>query len=82
MKRKIVSAVLILTVAAFAAGCSSYYKVSDPGSEKVYYTKDLDRNKSGSIVFEDATTGNTVTLQASEVKKIKKQEFRDNTSPQ
>jgi len=79
MNRKIVCVVLTLGLVGFVAGCSSYYKVTDPGSSKVYYTDDLDHKDSGSVVFEDANTGNKITLQNSDVQEISKKEFKANT---
>lgn len=57
------------------AGCTSYYKINDPAGSKVYYTKDIDDTKSGSIHFKDQKTGGVITLQSSEVKEISKEEF-------
>jgi len=62
---------------ALLAGCGSsgYYMVRDPGSAAPpYYTSNI--GTSGSAVqFKDARTGNAVTLQNSEVRKISKEEF-------
>lgn len=58
-----------------AAGCSSYYRVSDPAGSKTYYTKDIDRDRDGTIQFEDSRTRSKVTMQSSEVTKIDKKEF-------
>jgi hypothetical protein len=79
MKRRILAGVMMLAFFAAVAGCASYYRVTDPTSNKTYYTKDMDRDKSGSIVFKDAVTGNEVTLQTSEIKEIDKSVFKDNT---
>ncbi len=57
------------------AGCTSYYRVSDPGGSKEYYTTDINKSKSGSISFKDAKSGSSVTLQASDVKEISEEEF-------
>ncbi len=61
------------------AGCSSYYTVTDPMSEKVYYTKKVDNKDGGAVVFLDALTGREVTLQNSEVMEIEEAEFRVKT---
>ena len=59
------------------AGCTTYYKVSDPSSGHAYYTtKVKERGSSGAIKFEDEKTKSTVTLQASEVKEISEEEFQ------
>ena len=56
---------------AVAAGCASYYKVTDPASGKAYYTTKVNEaDQAGAVKFEDEKTGSTVTLQSSEVKEI------------
>jgi len=72
MKRTILAmgAALLL-----AGGCSSYYKVTDPTTGKVYYTDNLRERSSGSATLRDAKTGNMVSLQNSEVQKITKDEY-------
>jgi hypothetical protein len=57
------------------AGCTTYYKVSDPSSGNTYYTKKVKERVGGAIKFEDEKTKNTVTLQSSEVKEISEEEF-------
>lgn len=58
------------------AGCSSsYYLVNDPAGSKDYYTKDMDKTKTGGITFKDARSGNVVTLQSSEVMEISEEQF-------
>jgi len=79
MRTKIAFALGWFVILATLTGCASYYMVTDPSSNKVYYTKDMERNKSGSIVFEDASTGNEVTLQNSEVRRINKSLYKANT---
>jgi hypothetical protein len=76
MKR---AAVLLVVGSLFLAGCTKYYAVTDPTTKKVYYTTKLDENKSGSTTFKDAKTGQTVTVQNTEVKQIKKDEFKAGT---
>ena len=58
-----------------AMGCTSYYKVTDPTSGKVYYTSDMKEKQGGAITLKDARTGNEITLQTHEVDKINKEEF-------
>jgi hypothetical protein len=60
-----------------AAGCASYYQVTDPTTNKVYYTSGLDQSGSGATVFTDAKTGAKITLQNSEVSTITQQQFED-----
>ena len=59
----------------FLAGCTSYYRINDQSSGRVYYTKDYDRSDSGSIIFEDARTRSTVTLPSSEIREVSREEF-------
>jgi hypothetical protein len=56
-------------------GCGSYYKVTDPVSKSIYYTRDIDDLKSGAVKFKDAKSGSEITLQGSEVKEIDDEEF-------
>jgi hypothetical protein len=58
-------------------GCASYYKVTDPGSGKVYYTENVNRVGSATR-FKDAGTGAEVTIQNSEIIQVNKDEFLTN----
>jgi hypothetical protein len=58
-----------------AAGCTSYYRLSDQATGRVYYTTDYDRTDSGAVVFDDAKTGNKVTLQSSEINEVSRTDF-------
>jgi hypothetical protein len=71
--------VIALVFVMMGIGCASYYKVTDIGSGKTYFTKDIDRNRDGSILFKDGSSSSTVTLQSSEVLEISKDEFKSNT---
>ena len=59
----------------FAAGCTTYYRISDQASGRTYYTTDFDRTDSGAVVFEDAKTRSKVTLQSSEVNEVSRSDF-------
>src|SRR5688572_11838892 len=74
---------IALAVMICAAGCTSYYKVHDPTTGKDYYTTKVDEKKGGASTLTDARTGSRVTVQNSEVTKIKKEEFETgkNTAP-
>jgi hypothetical protein len=61
---------------AFVAGCTSYHKVTDLNTGKVYYTKDLERKGSGSVQLKDGRTGATVVLPYSEAQKIKEDDYK------
>jgi hypothetical protein len=76
MKRILMAVVLILMMVTM--GCASYYQVTDPGSDKVYYTTKV-KKKDGRVEFKDAATGSEITLQSSEVLKIKKEEYKAKT---
>ena len=65
----------IFLICLFAVGCTKYYKVTDPATEKDYYTKKIMRKKSGAIKVKDQRTGKVVTLQSSEIEKITKDQF-------
>ena len=70
-------AVLSLVI---AAGCSSYYKVTDPATGKAFYTEEV--NQQGSAVsFKDAQTGAVTTLQNSQVLEIDKKAFEAGLTP-
>jgi hypothetical protein len=55
-------------------GCTSYYRVTDPSTNKVYYTTEL-KQEGGSTTFKDAKTGDSVTVQNVEVRKVSKEDF-------
>ncbi len=68
---------ILCGMAGLLGGCGSdYYRVNHPTTDKVYYTKEIDRAKAGAVTFKDEKSGNTVSLQSSEVKKISKEEFQ------
>ena len=73
---KSVSLASIMVLAFLTAGCSSYYRVTDPASGKSYYTHEVeDAGKTGAVKFKDAKTGSKVTMQSSDVKEISSEEF-------
>ncbi len=59
----------------FIAGCTTYYRINDQTSGRIYYTTDYDRSDSGAIVFEDAKNRSKITLPSSEVREISKADF-------
>ena len=79
MKRKLMATVLAVFFLFGLVGCSSYYKVVDPGSGNVYYTTKVKKEAGGAVKLKDAKTGADVTIQNSEVTKVKKDEFKANT---
>lgn len=68
-----------LLLAAFAlvmlAGCQQYYRVIDPQTNRIYYTRDVDRTGSGAVTLTDDRDGDIVTLQNSEIEKITEQQY-------
>ena len=69
---------LAVAAALMLTGCTTYYRVTDPSSGKVYYTKDINHRDGGAISLKDAATGDQVTLQNSQVSKVSKEEFETN----
>jgi hypothetical protein len=69
----------LLAIVLATAGCTTYYRVTDPGSGKMFYTDEVKRSGSA-VMFKDAKSGSEVTLQASEVKEISQDEFMKNTA--
>jgi hypothetical protein len=83
MRSMIKAVVLFLAVAAGAAalsGCTSYYKVTDPTTGRVYYTTQLKQLDSGAVELTDAGTGGKVSLQNSSVQKINKDRYESGKS--
>jgi hypothetical protein len=78
MKKVLLALSLACLVLPILSGCAHYYKIRDPASDKVYYTDDYDDLRSGSIRFKDLVTQQQITLSASEVIRISKDEYRAN----
>ena len=77
MKRLVIAASMLLI-----AGCGTYYKVTEPGSGKEFYTTNIDdAGRGGAIKFKDARSGEVVTLQNSAVKEVSSDDFRKATEP-
>ena len=73
--RKVVMILLVSVIGFGVVGCARYYRVKEPTSGNMYYTKEVKQKVGGTIMFKDARTGNNVTLQNSELERIPKQEF-------
>jgi hypothetical protein len=58
-----------------AAGCTNYYKVTDPSTGKTYYTTKLDQRGNGAATLTDGRTGEEVNIQNSEISKISKEQY-------
>jgi hypothetical protein len=70
----------ILGSIATLAACTTYYKVTDPTSQKVYYTTEVEKEKGGSVALKDANSGAQVTIQNSEVIEISSDEYKAATA--
>ena len=58
------------------SGCAGYWMVIDPATKNVYYTDDLEQDKStGSVKFTDAKTGWEIRMPDSRIKEITKEQF-------
>jgi hypothetical protein len=68
------SAVAAVAASALLAGCAGYYRVTDPGSGRQYYTTKVEKSNAGAVSFKD-NKGSQVTLQSSEVSEISKSEY-------
>jgi hypothetical protein len=64
-----------LLMLLFAAGCTTYYRVTDQSTRRSYYTTDIDRTESGAVRFYDEKSRASVTLQSSEIVEISKETF-------
>jgi len=64
-----------LLILLSAAGCTTYYRVTDQSSRKAYYTTDIDRTDSGAVQFYDVKSRAKVTLQSSEIIEISRDAF-------
>jgi hypothetical protein len=66
----------LCVVIPLVAGCTTYYRVTDPASGKAYYTKDVDEaGKAGAVKFKDEKSGSVVTLQSSEIKEVSAEDY-------
>ncbi|HEX4795300.1 MAG TPA: hypothetical protein VH370_16005 [Humisphaera sp.] len=68
-KSLLVSGLLLISV----SGCTTYYKVTDPTTNRTYYSTEVKQD--GSTTLKDARTGNTFTLQKADVEKISEEDF-------
>ena len=66
-------ATAVATLAIVATGCS-YYKITDPTTDKAYYTEKYE-SKDG-ITFTDAATKKQVTIQNAEIEDITSSQFK------
>jgi hypothetical protein len=76
---RLTASTALLAIVLVSAGCTTYYRVTDPSSGRMYYTDDIKRSGSA-VMFKDAKSGSEVTLQASEIKEISSEDFQKNTA--
>lgn len=70
-------AIVLLASFVTLVGCATY-RVTDPASGKIYYTKKFKQEKrGGAVTFTDDRTGAKVTLQSSEIQKILRKEYKE-----
>ena len=74
MNTHMVTGLLIGVLSLMVAGCSHYYRVTDPGSGRIYYTEDIEE-RIGGIKFKDDKTGSTVILHSAEMSEISEDEY-------
>jgi len=75
MTTSVIRGLLVCGVILGVAGCTHYYRVTDPGSGKTYYTTDIHEDRGGAVKLKDDRTRSTVTLQSSEVREISEDEY-------
>ncbi|MBN2106140.1 MAG: hypothetical protein JW832_01860 [Deltaproteobacteria bacterium] len=75
MKNSVAFFMVSIAVLLTLLGCAGYYKITDPASNKVYYTQDINRKMNGAIRFKDEVSKTQVTLQQSEVIEITQDQF-------
>jgi uncharacterized protein YceK len=76
---RVTTLMLLLAMVLATAGCTTYYRVTDPASGRMYYTDEIKRNQQGTVQFRDAKSGADVTLPTSEVLEISS-DFKKNTA--
>ena len=74
--QKLVSTILFFAVWTTLTACGHYYKVTDPGSGKVYYTQRIDNVQGGAVKFKNDMTHDSMTIQNSAVHEISKTDYK------
>ena len=59
----------------FAAGCTTYYRITDQPTRRAYFATGYDRTDSGAVKFYDVKSRSNVTLQSSEIIEISRDAF-------
>jgi hypothetical protein len=76
---RLTASTALLAIVLVTAGCTTYYRVTDPASGRMYYTTDISRRGSA-VEFTDAKSGSSVILQNSEIKEISSDDYQKNTA--
>ena len=69
---------IVLSALATLTACTTYYEVTDPTTNKVYYSTEIDRGREGSVTLTDSGSGAEVTIQNSEIREVSKDVFQAN----
>ena len=71
---RVVAAMLVVVMLVGCVGCA-YYRVTDPTTDKIYYTRHLQESSAGSVKFQEAETDKTVILDTAEIEQISEDEY-------
>lgn len=76
--KKAVLAIGACAIFAALSGCTTYYRITDPSTEKSYFTTKYEK-EGGAIEFTDAKSGSMVNIQNAEISEISSDEYKSNT---
>jgi|SRR4051794_8140400 hypothetical protein len=77
MRKSILRTAVMSVGLAMLSGCTSYYKVTDPSTNRVYYTEHMKEAEGGAVKFKDGGSGEEVTIQNSQTQKIDEQQYQE-----
>ena len=69
---RLTASTALLAIVLATAGCTTYYRVTDPASGRMYYTDEIKRSGSA-VMFKDTKSG-------SEIKEITSEDYQKNTA--
>lgn len=75
-KRAVAWPAMLVSLPLLAACGGSYYQVTESGSGKSYYTRDVDRDD-GHLEFTDRATGDKVGLDKYEIREVTPQQYKN-----
>jgi hypothetical protein len=73
--RRVLVWLLTLLILVAIIGCTTHYRVTDPTTEKDYYTTEIKKEGGGSVKFIDEKTNKSITLNSSEIEEISEEEY-------